>query len=109
MATNPVEYDFDICSEDSQYALHNENETTIRFSTTVNQVLCTVCLIFKPFCLHARSLIYHDYEIRCIIPHGASIEAVSQSKHSIAAEAQRLYTKCFLANAGYKLAVSESE
>jgi hypothetical protein len=41
MTANPIEYNSDICSEDSQYALHGENETTIRFSTAVNGIPCT--------------------------------------------------------------------
>jgi hypothetical protein len=70
-------YNFNTCSEDTQYTLHNENETTIRFSRIVNQVLYTIRLIFKPFRRGTRSLIYHDYKIHYIIPHGISIEPVS--------------------------------
>jgi hypothetical protein len=102
MTANPIEYNFDICSEDAQYTLHDKNETTVQFSIILNQVPCTVCLIFTPFRRPSCNLIYHEYEIRCTIPLGAPLEAVSRSKHLIVAEVQRLYTKCF-AKPGHKL------
>jgi hypothetical protein len=103
-----IEYNFDVCSEDAQYPLHHHTDTAIRFSTTVNDIPCTVCLVFKPF-RRRCNLTYHEYEISCLIPHGASVEDVSQSKLSIAAGAQRLYDKCFFTNAGYKLAILQNE
>jgi hypothetical protein len=102
MSADPIEYNLDISSEDAQWTLHDENQTTVQFSTIVNQVPCTVRLIFNPFRRPGCNLIYYEYEIRCIVPLGTSTEAVSRSQDSITTEAQRLYTK-HLAKAGCKL------
>jgi hypothetical protein len=93
MTANPTECSFDICSEDSQSTLHDENETTVRFATIINGTPCQARVLCKP-CRHPHShLTAHDCEIRYTIPPGASIEAANQWKHSIAAEARRLCPK----------------
>ncbi len=103
-----VQYDFDICPKNAQYHLDETQKTIIRFLITVIDILCTVHLIFSPF-RRSCNLTYHEYEVDCLVPSDAAREVVSQSKHSIILEAQRLYDVCFSANAGYKLVILEPE
>lgn len=103
MTANPTECSFDICSEDSQPTLHDENGTTVRFSTTINGIPCQAHVLCKPCRPQHSHLTAHDCEIRYTIPPSVSIEAANQWKHLIAAEARRLCPKHSNIHAGAAL------
>lgn len=89
-------------SSPRQKTLHHSLDTTLHFTTIVNDKECTVYFIFRPF-RRECNLTYHEYEIQCWIPVG------TVDKQPIIEIAQRLYEVYFSQNAGYKLQLLRSE
>jgi len=110
---DPIEFDFGLCSTETlpltsstQHTLHPSQDTIIHFTTIVIDKEYKVRFIFRPF-RRQCNLTYHEYEIHCLIPFGASETTVP--KRSIIEVAQRLYLIYFFKNTGYKLDLLESE
>ena len=108
-----LEFQFGHCSiqtlsnaSPGEYILHQSQYTTIYFTTALGDKWCDICFIFKPF-RRACNLVYHEYEIHCLIPHGTPEETIC--KRLIIAVAQKVYDDYFLKNAGYKVALLETE
>ena len=114
MTLDHSNFHFGLCSTEilsgtslnPQNSLHLTLDTTINFTTIVNDVQCTIRFVFRPF-RRDCNLTYHEYEIQCSIPSGKSETTVC--KQSIIEVAQQLYEQYFFKNAGYRLALLESE
>jgi hypothetical protein len=113
MIAGGSDFKFGLCSTETlprtsptQHAFHQSLDTTIGFTTIIDNKECIVRFIFHPFRRHCN-ITYHEYEIQCTIPFSMSEKTVCRG--SIIQVAQRLYDIHFFQNAGYKLALLESE